>query len=182
MQALVILHPGFEEIEAVTPVDLLARAGISIVTAAVGPNLCVKGRSGISIRAETTLDDASKKDFDVVILPGGPGISKLRNHPLICELFKRQNSANRWIACICAAPLLLHDAGLILPDLHYTCHPSAEKELPGKAEDLTTVSAHRMLTSQGAGTSIDFALAIIAELCGDSVANTVAASICYKTS
>lgn len=179
MRALVILHPGFEEIEAVTPMDLLSRAGVDIIAASTGSQRTVTGRSGITIEADVLLTkEVSLEVYDAVLLPGGPGIKALRGHPLVCDLLRRQAASGRWVACICAAPLLLYDAGLLKNHSRYTCHPSAEEELPGNAEKAPSVIEGNILTSQGAGTAADFAFALIDKLFGLSTAEDIAASIC----
>ena len=82
MRALVILHPGFEEIEAITPMDLLSRAGIEVVSASINSKRSVTGRSSITLEADTVLNDVIEDLFDMVVLPGGPGIQAIRTTPL----------------------------------------------------------------------------------------------------
>ncbi len=176
-KALVILHPGVEEIEAVTPIDLLTRAGIIVVQAALGETLSINGKSGIILQASHHLDDVASESFDAVILPGGPGINEIRRHPIICKLLEQQKAANRLIGCICAAPLLLLDAGLI-ENLRYTCYPSVKDELPDALED-PVVEDGSVITSRGPGTATEFSLQIIRALIDDATAGKVAESICY---
>jgi 4-methyl-5(b-hydroxyethyl)-thiazole monophosphate biosynthesis len=176
-RALVILHSGFEEIEAVTPIDLLTRAGVKVVQAALSERLEVTGKNGIVLQASHHLDDVVSEPFDAVILPGGPGIQKIRKHPIICKLFKQQKAANRIIGCICAAPLLLLDAGLIA-NLRYTCYPSVRDELPEALED-RVVQDGTIITSRGAGTATEFGLQIVRALTDKTTANKIAASICW---
>ena len=176
-KALLILHPGFEEVEALTPVDLLARADIEVVQAAIGGDRLVTGRNGITVQATHGLKSVAQDAFDLVILPGGPGIFKLRRDPTICGLLQRQHAAGKLIGCICAAPLLLLDAGLTDP-LNYTCHPSAENEL-SRALPQPVVEDGNIITSRGAGTATEFALALVARLEGKATATAVAKSICW---
>ena len=91
IRALIILHPDFEEIEAVVAIDLLSRANIEVVQAALDDPLLVRGRSGITLQATHRLSDIMKEVFDVVILPGGPGITHIRKHPFICKQFKQSS-------------------------------------------------------------------------------------------
>ena len=128
-RALIILHPGFEEIEAITPIDLLSRAEVEVVQSYVGSNQQVTGRSGICIQAQQPLSKVLDQEFDLVILPGGPGITGIRKHPEICARLIQQHRAKGLIACICAAPLLLLDSGLA-DELNYACHPAAAKSSP----------------------------------------------------
>ncbi len=176
-KALIILHPGFEEVEAVTPIDLLARADIEVVQAALGDDLLVAGRNGMTLRATHRLGDVIDDRFDAVILPGGPGILKIRNHSELCSLLQRQQAAGKLIGCICAAPLLLQDAGLI-SGLRYTAHPSTSGELPA-ASSVAVVQDGAVITSRGAGTATEFALALVRNLTNDATARSIADSICW---
>jgi len=177
-KALVILHPGFEETEAVTPIDVLVRAEIDLVLAATSDELEVESRCGLKVRAETTFDAVAGDDYDLIFLPGGPGIHKIRGHEGICALFRRQVEAGRWLACICAAPLLLKDAGLA-DGIDLTCHPSAESELAPISYQ-TVVETGTILTSRGAGTATEFGLALVRKLKGDDTAEAIAEAICWS--
>ena len=177
-KALIILHPGFEEIEAITPIDLLTRAGVTVVQAALEETLQVTGKSGITVQASHHLNDVVSEPFDAVILPGGPGIQKIRNHPIICKLLEQQKEANRIIGCICAAPLLLLDAGL-LENVRCTCYPSARNELPQAIiEDV--VEDGPIITSRGPGTATEFSLQLIRALLDQAAADEIAQSICWS--
>ena len=176
-QALVILHPQFEEIEAITPIDLLSRAGVEVVQGALNDTLSVTGRSGITVQANRLLESAVNEPFDAIILPGGPGIQQIRRHPLICKLFQEQKAANRLIGCICAAPLLLLDAGLS-SGLRYTCYPSVRNELPEALED-AVVRDNTIITSRGAGTATEFGLCLVQALTDSITTEKIAESICW---
>lgn len=175
--ALIILHPGFEEIEAITPIDLLSRADIQVVQASVNGERLVEGRSGIIVQTTHSLAEVADRSFDVVILPGGPGIMALRNNQAVCQLLRKQSAAGKLTACICAAPLLLKDAG-ILEGFDYTAHTSTVDELP-LASDNSFVLDRHILTSRGAGTATEFALAIVRTLQGDALVETITDSICW---
>lgn len=177
-RALIILHPGFEEIEAVTPMDLLTRAGIHVVQAVLTESLEVTGKNEIVLHASHHLADVASESFDAVILPGGPGIRNIRRDSLICKLLQQQHSANKLIGCICAAPLLLLDAGLIA-DIRYTCYPSVQDELPEALED-AVVQDSNIITSRGAGTATEFGLCLIRALTDEITANKIAESICWN--
>ncbi len=182
---LAILADGFEEIEALTPIDLLRRAGAEVTTAALAPGIHVTGRSGLTLHADTTLaalespaDPASApRDFDCVFLPGGPGVQHLRADPRVRALVLRHHAAGRWLAAICAAPTVLHDAGL-LAGRRYTAHFSVAHELPGLLADERTVADGRLLTSRGAGTALDFGLLLVEKFFSAEKAGEVARSIC----
>lgn len=179
-RALIILHPGFEEMEAIAPIDLLARAGVEVIQASTEDTLLVEGRNGITIQGTHRLTDVANEDFDAIILPGGPGIKRLRGDPLIVDCLQRNHQSGKLIACICAAPLLLLDAGL-LRDIKYTAHPSTSGDLSAASEE-AVVDAGQIITSRGAGTATEFALALIRKLCGDEQAKDISAAICWSHS
>ncbi|MFP4157653.1 MAG: DJ-1 family glyoxalase III [Opitutales bacterium] len=179
LKALICLHPGFEELEAVAVIDLLARAGIDVTQAAVGDDLTLAGRNGMTLVAGCLLAEIPEHAlYDVVVVPGGPGIQKIRRHPAVCHLLQRHQRAGKLVACICAAPLLLLDAGLIDTDTNYTAFPATSGELPNRLPELV-VKDGRLITSQGAGTATEFALAIIECLMGRNKADEIASSICW---
>ncbi|MGB0290442.1 MAG: DJ-1 family glyoxalase III [Opitutales bacterium] len=178
LTALVLLFDGFEEIEALTPVDLLTRAGVAVTLAGVDSPQAVTGRSGITVQLEYELRDLTAPEFDCLILPGGPGIARLRRHPLICQALAAHFQSGRTLGCICAAPLLLRDAGL-LPDLKFTCHPSAEKELPN-AQNKAVVLDQNCITARGAGNALAFSLALVRQLTNNETAQSIAQAICSE--
>lgn len=156
---LVPLAPGFEEIEAVTPIDLLRRAGATVTVASLTPECLVTGRSGLTLRADTTLDAVTGLPFDLVLLPGGPGVRHLRNDPRVINWARVQACSERWLAAICAAPTVLHDAGL-LRGRRFTAHFSVAAEL-GNVEPLAVVVDGNLVTSRGAGTALEFGLTLV---------------------
>jgi 4-methyl-5(b-hydroxyethyl)-thiazole monophosphate biosynthesis len=180
-RALLLLHPGFEEIEAVTPADLLRRAGVEVVLAALGDALEVEGGRGLVVRADAKLSGlhAPAQDFDMLILPGGPGIGTLRAQPdalaPVLALVRAFDARGAWIAAICAAPLLLLDAGIAGP-LRLTSFPGAAAELQDRVRAYAgerVVLDRNVVTSRGAGTSEEFALALVALLAGAAEAEDV---------
>lgn len=176
---LVLLAEGFEEIEALAPVDLLRRAGAEVTTAALGETMHVTGRTGITVHADVTLAavDATKL-FDCVFLPGGPGTKHLRADSRVRAVVLRHHEAGRWIAAICAAPTVLWDAGL-LAGRRYTAHFSVASELPDIAEKERVVVDRTVITSRGAGTALDLGLSLIDKLFGQDKAREIAASVCF---
>ena len=175
---LAILATGFEETEAIAPVDLLRRAGADVILASLGPDLLVKSRSGIIVRADTPLENCLTASFDCIFLPGGPGVRHLRADPRIRELLLRHAAAKSWIAAICAAPTVLHDAGL-LRGKRYTAHPSVAQELPAILSNERVVIDGHLITSRGAATSIDFGLEIVKRLFSPEKSNEIASSIAF---
>lgn len=173
---LVILPEGFEEIEAVTPIDLLRRAGAEVTVASLAENFHVTGRSGLIIHADKTLSSAAEKSYDMLFLPGGPGVVNLRSDPRVSELVRRQAAGGRWLAAICAAPTVLHAAG-VLEGKRYTAHPNVGKELTAILADQRVVVDGQIITSRGAGTSLDFGLMLVEKLFSPSKATEIATAI-----
>jgi protein deglycase len=174
--ALVLLHNEFEEIEAVTPIDLLHRASVNVSIVSREAGLEVTGRSGIVIRADVLLDQVIEKEYDCVVLPGGPGYIRLRNDQRVINLVQKQVERGKLVAAICAAPIVLKDAG-VLDNKSYTVHFSVEQELPGAIPRQAVVEDGNIITSCGAGAAVQFALALVARLAGKEKAEQVAASI-----
>ncbi|HMD61278.1 MAG TPA: DJ-1 family glyoxalase III [Opitutaceae bacterium] len=174
---LFILAEGFEEIEAVTPIDILRRAGAEVTVAALGDGIHVAGRSGLTVHADTTLAAAEGSRFDCLVLPGGPGVARLRADPRVAGLVRRQCEGDGWIGAICAAPVVLKDAG-VLDGRRHTAHFSVAGELPGALLGERVVADGRMVTSRGAGTAVDFALVLVEKLFGPASSADVARSIC----
>lgn len=174
---LTILAEGFEEIEAVTPIDLLRRAGADVTIAALADGLDVTGRNGLTLHANTTFAAAQARDFDCVFLPGGPGVRHLRADRRVRDIVLRQHGSDRWLAAICAAPTVLQDAGL-LAGRRYTAHFSVASELPAILASERVVADGRILTSRGAGTALDFGLFLVEKLFSVDKAREIGGSIC----
>ncbi len=175
---LTILPEGFEEIEAITPIDLWRRAGFDVSVASLSSKTKVTGRSNIAIHADMALGSiAPSLTFDLLFLPGGPGVAHLRESPEVRDLLGRQFVADKWIAAICAAPLVLHDAGL-LDGKDFTAHPSTSGELSIPKSDRKVVVDGKIITSPGAGTALPFALHIITSLIGEKRSEEISLSIC----
>lgn len=174
---LVLLADGFEEVETVTPVDVLRRAGAEVTLAALAPGIHVTGRSGVTLHADTPLGAVETRDFDCLFIPGGPGVKMLRADPRVRPIVLRHAQSDRWIAAICAAPTVLHDAGL-LENRRYTAHFSVANELPAIPADERVVVDGKLVTSRGAGTALDFGLMLVEKLFSPEKSAEVARSIC----
>jgi 4-methyl-5(b-hydroxyethyl)-thiazole monophosphate biosynthesis len=167
-RVLVPLAPGFEELEAVTIIDLLRRAGIEVVSAGLSPGP-VKGARGTVLLPDATLEDALKHDYDMVALPGGmPGAKNLDEDPRIKALLVDMAAHGKYTAAICAAPIVLASAGLLAGKCA-TSYPGFLDKM-----DLADVTCSaepvvldgKVITSRGPGTAMDFALQLIETLLG----------------
>ena len=176
--ALIVMPEGVEEVEAVAPIDLLRRAGVDVTVASLSDTLQVKGRTDIVLVADTSLHALGTRLFDVLILPGGPGVRHLRASAVVIDLVKKHAAAGRMVAAICAAPTVLKDAG-VLVGVPYTAHFSVADELPEIRKDVAGVQHGPIITSRGAGTAVPFGLALISALIDDAAAKKVAEAICY---
>jgi 4-methyl-5(b-hydroxyethyl)-thiazole monophosphate biosynthesis len=174
---LVPLADGFEEIEAFAPVDLLRRAGVEVIVASLNDNRHATGRSGITAHADVALSALAGRTFDLVFLPGGAGVKHLRADPRVGEIVRAQHSAGRWLAAICAAPTVLHDAGL-LAGRRYTAHYSVADELPAILAGERIVTDGKITTSRGAGTAMEFGLHLVALLTSADKAQEISKAIC----
>jgi 4-methyl-5(b-hydroxyethyl)-thiazole monophosphate biosynthesis len=176
---LVPLAPGFEDLEAVTIVDLLRRAGIEVVTAGLQPGLVTAAR-GMRMQPDALLDDVLDRDFDMIAMPGGmPGAENLKNDVRILSLLKRMAGAGKYTAAICAAPIALAEAGL-LDGKRATSYPGFIDTLsiPG-GQYLTdpVVVDGKLVTSRGPGTAMDFALELVRLLVGEAARQKVEAGL-----
>ncbi len=175
--ALVLLAEGVEEIEAITPVDLLRRAGIDVTLASLSDQRHVTGRSGITLHADAALSEIGGRLFDLLFLPGGPGVKNLRADPRVDATVRAHAAAGKWVAAICAAPTVLNAAGL-LDGRRYTAHFSVAGELPRILAGERVVADGNILTSRGAGTALDLGLLLVEKLVSVEKAGDIARSIC----
>jgi len=176
-KALVMIFHGVEEMEALAPVDCLRRANVDVTLASVGSDRTVTGRNNIIITADTSIEQAASALFDLIIVPGGPGHSLLCENEMVLDLLRKQNQRGALIGSICAGPVVLHQAG-ILEGKHFTSFPSTEAVLPQRDRSNKVVRDNNLITAQGAGCSIEFALKLVEALCGSEVRENIAASIC----
>lgn len=174
-RVLCIIADGFEEIEMITPVDLLRRGGVEVVIAAID-SFHVTGRNGITVHADGTLDEFAGQPFDLLLLPGGPGVKALRADGRAAEWARKFDDLGKPVAAICAAPTILKDAGL-LEGKSFTGHQSIKEELPALIEHVKVVRDENLITSRGAGTALQFGLALVEILCGEEKQREVASSI-----
>lgn len=172
-KVLVLLANGFEEIEALSIVDILRRAKIEVLTAAIDKKQVV-GAHDIRVQADAHVLDVKSTDFDMIVLPGGlPGATNLQKDAIVLKLLKDFDNDKKYIGAICAAPIALKSAGVLKKA--YTCYPSFEKNIgeDGYIPDQDVVSDENIITSRGPATAMKFALAIVEKLCGEKLANDV---------
>jgi 4-methyl-5(b-hydroxyethyl)-thiazole monophosphate biosynthesis len=177
----IFLADGFEEIEALTVVDLLRRVNIDIVMISMTGNLPVTGSHRITTIADALFDDMDFSDADMLVLPGGmPGTINLGEHSGLDTLIKDFAAKNKKIAAICAAPRVLGTKGL-LEGRKATCYPGHEETLHGaKVLREDVVVDGNIITSRGMGTAVDFSLAIIRRLKGAEEAKRISDQIQYR--
>ncbi|MDA8094332.1 MAG: DJ-1/PfpI family protein [Betaproteobacteria bacterium] len=178
-RVLVPLASGFEDLEAVTIVDVLRRAGIEVVTAGLQPGL-VEGSRKTRVQPDTLIDDVLEQEFDMIALPGGmPGAKNLRDDVRIQSLLGRMARDGRYTAAICAAPIALAQAG-VLDGKRVTSFPGFLDRVPipgGRYVEEAVVVDGKVVTSRGPGTAMDFALELVRLLVGTEVRNRVEAGL-----
>ncbi len=172
--AVVILAEGFEELEAIAPVDILRRAGVRVILAGVN-SLTVKSSRNIGVQADALLKDI--KDLpDGVVLPGGlPGATNLAKSAEVANLIKKMNAAGKLVAAICASPAVVLAPLGILDGKKATCYPGCETDFSSKTvhSKERVVKDGNVITSQGPGSSLEFALEIVKELVSKETAYLV---------
>ena len=170
-RVLCLLVDGFEEIELATPVDVLRRAGAEVVVAGLH-GMTASGKCGLKIEADQLLSTLDPAGFDLLLIPGGPGVGELRNDGRAARLAADFAARNLWVAAICAAPLVLMDAG-VLAGKRFTAYHSVRPELGG-CPDARVVVDGKLITARGPGTAMDFSLEIVTQLFGSAAAAAVA--------
>ncbi len=173
----IILAPGYEEIEAVAPLDILRRAGIEVVIAGLTPDPVPSARD-VRIVPDTTIDNLNAKELDMVILPGGAGgVDNLKKDERVKKLVEEIRSMNKTVAAICAAPTALVDYG-VLGNRKATVYPSLRDNLGSAIYTEERVVVDKgIVTSQGPGTAIEFGLKLVEILLGYEKAKEVAERI-----
>lgn len=175
-RVLCLLAPGFEEIETIAPIDLLRRAEAEVAVASVNGEKLVTGRCGVTLQADVMLTEVENQPFDLLFIPGGPGVKALRKDGRAARLAKDYAEQGKVVTAICAAPLVLADAGL-LAGKRFTAHFSVHANLPGVLGHERVVQDGKLITSRGAGTAVEFGLTLVRELFGDAKAKEVAEAI-----
>jgi 4-methyl-5(b-hydroxyethyl)-thiazole monophosphate biosynthesis len=159
MRLIVPLAEGFEEIEAIAVIDILRRANIKVDVVGVEDEV-VAGRNGIKVLCDKIITDVKPEDYDGIVLPGGnPGYKNLENNQQVINIIKSLNSRGKLVAAICASPTILEKIG-ILEDKKATCYPTMKDKIKNFVNERVVVDKN-IITSQGPGTAIEFALEIV---------------------
>ncbi len=177
MKIALLLAEGFEEVEALTPLDILRRANIEVETIGIG-NKEIKGSHNIKVCADIKDSDAVISDYDGVILPGGmPGSTNLDKSKFVAEIINYVNKKGGRIAAICAAPMVLGHLGLLCGK-NAVCYPGFEHELNGaRISSAGVITDENITTARGMGVALDFALELVSLLVNKETAEIIAKSI-----
>ncbi|MDR1839322.1 MAG: DJ-1/PfpI family protein [Treponema sp.] len=182
-KALVLLAEGFEEVEALTPIDYLRRAGVEVTVSAITDSLTVKGRwTGLKVTADTKLAEIAKQGtagWDAVILPGGmPGAENLSASKETGALLKSMASEGKLVCAICASPAVVLAPLGLLAGKKFTCYPGMEEKVTdGKWLEDRVVTDGNIITSRSAGTAGEFAVAIIKKLLDEAAGKKIADAV-----
>ena len=176
------LVEGFEEIEAMAPIDLMRRAGITVDTVSITKEKNVISSRGVTVLTDKVIDEINFEEYEMIVLPGGPGTDNYMKSDKLREKLK-EFSIEKKVAAICAAPTILSALGL-LKGKKAVCFPSCESEIIKDGAILevkNVVKDGNIITGRAAGTAIDFALEIVKELVGEEKAEKIANQIAYKS-
>jgi 4-methyl-5(b-hydroxyethyl)-thiazole monophosphate biosynthesis len=174
MRVLIPLADGVEELEAVTIIDVLRRGGIEVVSAALGEERAVHGSRGVTLLADALLASLDIDAFDALALPGGgKGTENLAADGRVVGAVQAFAAAGKFVAAVCAAPAVLAKAG-VLKGRRATCYPACAEELGEAYDDAPVIADGNIITSQGPGTAMLFALVLVQHFAGDEAARGVA--------
>lgn len=177
MRVLIPLADGVEELEAVTLIDVLRRGGIDVVSAAIGDNRTVQGSRGVKLLADAMWPDLELDTFEAIVLPGGgKGTENLAADSRVIETVQAFDQAGKFVTAICAAPTVLAAAG-ILHGRRATCYPTCAQALGRAYDNAPVIADGNVITSQGPGTAMLFALVLIRHFVGTEHAQSVARSL-----
>jgi 4-methyl-5(b-hydroxyethyl)-thiazole monophosphate biosynthesis len=193
-KVVVFLAEGFEEVEAITPIDYLRRAGLEVFVVSIGADTAVRGANNVTILADTSIKaleetgQLAAANWDAAVLPGGmPGAANLASCAPLSVFLKEMEAGGKWIAAICAAPAVALAPLGILNGKRFTCYPGMEERVEGKneaagpkwLEDKVVIDGG-IITSRGPGTAGLFAAAIIGALLGAEGEEKIAKSVLLK--
>jgi 4-methyl-5(b-hydroxyethyl)-thiazole monophosphate biosynthesis len=174
MKTTILIHlaTGFEETEAVTIIDVLRRANLDVSIVSITDSLAVTGAHNITIKADQLYDEADYATATMIILPGGmPGTTNLLNHSGLTGQLKRFYEEKRFVAAICAAPMILGSLGF-LQNRKAVCYPGFESKLTGATVLYSPFAVdENIVTGRGVGTALSFSLEIVRLLKGENLAS-----------
>lgn len=174
-KVLIPLAQGFEDIEAVTIIDVLRRGKVEVITASLTDEKSVKSAHGIVMLADALFPDVATEDYDALVLPGGgEGTENLKKSAAVIERLRRQAAEGGLIAAICAAPTVLEMAGVVPPGVQMTCYPTCQMDLDRPWAPAPVVHDENILTGQAPGTATLFSLVLLQVLEGEAVARKIA--------
>jgi 4-methyl-5(b-hydroxyethyl)-thiazole monophosphate biosynthesis len=178
-RVVVLFGDGVEDIELVAPVDLMRRAEMDVTLASLTDGKRVRTRGGLFLEADALAKEVTWQDYDGLVLPGGPGVVAMREAGLAARWASLFFHAERMVAAICAAPLVLKDAEII-HKVRYTAHASTIAELPDAELSEKVVVTKNVITSRGAGTALEFGFAIVEHLCGKDVRKRIETDVMFS--
>ena len=179
--ALIPTADGFEEIELVSIVDILRRAGAYVALASVTSSLHVTGGHGISIKCDSYLHDFQTQNWDMITLAGGTkNAETLEKCQLLIEMLKNQKNTGRWYASICASPALVFEPHNLLEGEKATCYPKFFERLREKGVNERVVVSNKCITGKGPGCSTEFALTLVEKLFNKQKALEIAKALIFK--
>lgn len=174
-KVLIPLADGFEDIEAVSVIDILRRGGVEVVTASIHDRLAVTSAHGIRMEADALFAAAAAADYEAIVLPGGgAGTENLKRSEAVIGRLRRQRDEERMLCAICAAPTVLVAAGVLAPGVEVTCYPTCQGELDRPWAPAPVVEDGLVITGQAPGTAVLFGLVVLKALAGERVAHMVA--------
>jgi len=181
MQIYLFLAEGFEEIEAIAPIDIFRRAGLQVTTVSISNEKAVTGAHGITVLADTIFTETKFAEDSFLFLPGGlPGTTNLDNHIGLKNLIQHHSDRNHKMAAICAAPSVFGKMGL-LADKEAICYPGFENQLHNATLSTSDyIRSENIFTAKAAGSAMEFALMIVSDLKGNDAAEAIRAGMFIK--
>ena len=176
------LADGFEEVEALAPVDILRRGGCEAKTVSIMSSKKVIGTHGVAVEADIMFEDTDFADADIIVFPGGlPGATNLADHAGIEKLIKKQYESGKRIAAICASPAMVLAKTGVLEGKKATCYPGLEDKLTGAtAVKDVVITDGNITTSRGPATAMAFGIELVRLMAGEKVADEVSEGLLYK--
>lgn len=176
VKVLIPVADGSEDIETVTLIDVLRRAGFDVTVASVGNQREVRAARGTQMVADALVRECVDEEWDLIALPGGmPGAAHLRDSEPLTALLRRQLANGRLLGAICAAPAVVLAHHGLVDGVPVTGHPGFQQQLPHCRPDQRVVRSGPIITSQGPGTALEFALTLVEAVGGRSLRDEVAA-------